>query len=146
MTQQIYIRNESLEHVVNESAVRSAAEATLVDQNVQDCEVSVMLTDDSQIQELNFSYRQIGKPTDVLAFAMREGVDGELHSELLGDVVISIGTAKRQAYENDYTLDVELARLTVHGVLHLLGYGHQTQDEEEIMFEVQERILCMIPI
>ena len=141
----IYIRNESLEHIVNESAVRSAAEATLVDQNVQDCEVSVMLTDDSQIQELNFNYRQIGKPTDVLAFAMREGVDGELHSELLGDVIISLATAKRQADENDYTLDAELARLTVHGVLHLLGYHHQTQDEEEIMFEIQKRILCTIP-
>ena len=141
----IYIRNESLEHVVNESAVRSAAEATLVDQNVQDCEISVMLTDDSQIQKLNSDYRQTDKPTDVLAFAMREGIDGKLHSELLGDVIISLATAKRQADENDYTLDAELARLTVHGVLHLLGYHHQTQDEEEIMFEIQKRILCTIP-
>ena len=141
----IYIRNESLEHIVNESAVRSAAEATLVDQNVQDCEVSVMLTDDSQIQKLNSDYRQTDKPTDVLAFAMREGIDGKLHSELLGDVIISLATAKRQADENDYTLDAELARLTVHGVLHLLGYHHQTQDEEEIMFEIQKRILCTIP-
>ncbi|SVA94663.1 uncharacterized protein METZ01_LOCUS147517 [marine metagenome] len=104
-----------------------------------------MLTDDSQIQKLNSDYRQTDKPTDVLAFAMCEGIDGELHSELLGDVVISLATAKRQADENDYTLDAELARLTVHGVLHLLGYHHQTQDEEEIMFEIQERILCTIP-
>ena len=141
----IHIRNESLEHLVDESAVRFAAEATLLDQNAQACEISVMLTDDSQIQKLNSDYRQTDKPTDVLAFAMREGIDGELHSELLGDVVISLATAKRQADENDYTLDAELARLTVHGVLHLLGYHHQTQDEEEIMFEIQKRILCTIP-
>ena len=141
----IHIRNESLEHLVDESAVRFAAEATLLDQNAQACEISVMLTDDSQIQKLNSHYRQTDKPTDVLAFAMREGIDGELHSELLGDVVISLATAKRQADENDYTLDAELARLTVHGVLHLLGYHHQTQDEEEIMFEIQKRILCTVP-
>ena len=141
----IHIRNESLEHLVDESAVRFAAEATLLDQDAQACEISVMLTDDSQIQKLNSDYRQTDKPTDVLAFAMREGIDGELHSELLGDVVISLATAKRQADENDYTLDAELARLTVHGVLHLLGYHHQTQDEEEIMFEIQKRILCTIP-
>ncbi|MBD71383.1 MAG: rRNA maturation RNase YbeY [Candidatus Poribacteria bacterium] len=141
----IHIRNESLEHLVDESAVRFAAEATLFDQNAQECEISVMLTDDSQIQKLNSDYRQTDKPTDVLAFAMREGIDGKLHSELLGDVIISLATAKRQADENDYTLDAELARLTVHGVLHLLGYHHQTQDEEEIMFEIQKRILCTIP-
>ena len=141
----IHIRNESLEHLVDESAVRFAAEATLLDQNAQACEISVMLTDDSQIQKLNSDYRQTDKPTDVLAFAMREGIDGKLHSELLGDVIISLATAKRQADENDYTLDAELARLTVHGVLHLLGYHHQTQDEEEIMFEIQKRILCTIP-
>lgn len=141
----IHIRNESLECLVDESAIRFAAEATLLDQNAQACEISVMLTDDSQIQKLNSHYRQTDKPTDVLAFAMREGIDGELHLELLGDVVISLATAKRQADENDYTLDAELARLTVHGVLHLLGYHHQTQDEEEIMFEIQERILCTIP-
>ena len=140
----IHIRNESLEHVVDESTVRSAVEATLFDQNAQEYEISVLLTGDSQIQELNFNYRQTDKPTDVLAFAMREGIDGELHSELLGDVVISLAAAKRQAYENNYALDMELARLTVHGVLHLLGYDHQTQDEEEIMFEIQERILCMM--
>ena len=141
----IHIRNESLEHLVDESAVRFAAEATLFDQNALECEISVMLTDDSQIQKLNSDYRQTDKPTDVLAFAMREGIDGKLHSELLGDVIISLATAKRQADENDYTLDAELARLTVHGVLHLLGYHHQTQDEEEIMFEIQKRILCTIP-
>ena len=141
----IHIRNESLEHLVNESAVRFAAEATLVDQNAQECEVSIMLTDDSQIQKLNFNYRQTDEPTDVLAFAMREGIGGELHSDLLGDVVISLATAKRQSDENGCPLDVELARLTVHGVLHLLGYNHQTQDEEDTMFEIQERVLCTVP-
>ena len=140
----IHIRNESLEHLVDESSVRFAAEATLVDENARECEVSIMLTDDSQIQKLNFNYRQTDEPTDVLAFAMREGLDGDLHSDLLGDVVISLASAKRQSDENGCSFDVELARLTVHGVLHLLGYNHQTQDEEDTMFEIQERVLCTV--
>ena len=140
----IHIRNESLEHLVDESSVRFAAEATLVDQNARECEVSIMLTDDSQIQKLNFNYRQTDEPTDVLAFAMREGLDGDLHSDLLGDVVISLASAKRQSDENGCPLDVGLARLTVHGVLHHLGCNHQTQDEEDTMFEIQERVLCTV--
>ncbi len=83
-----------------------------------DRELSILLTDDAEIQFLNAHYRKKNKPTDVLAFVQDE-------EELLGDVVISVETAKRQAKLYRVTLRAELTRLIVHGTLHLLGYRHE---------------------
>jgi len=102
------------------------------------CEVSVLLTDDAHIAELNRHYRGTDRPTDVLAFYTNAGLDtgsptGE--SVVLGDVVISVETAKRQADERGKSLDDELDLLIAHGVLHLLGY---TDDTEEAASRMQE--------
>lgn len=106
------------------------------------CEVSVLLTDDAEMTVLNSEYRGIDTPTDVLAFAMREGEDNQaVHPMLLGDVVISLETAARQAAAAKHSLETEVAFLTVHGVLHLLGYEHETPEEEAGMFAMQETIL-----
>lgn len=99
-------------------------------------ELSVALVDDAAIQELNRTYRDKDRPTDVLAFAMREGepvppVAGE--PELLGDVVISIPTAARQADRAGRPLLAEVTMLLAHGLLHLVGYDHQTDAEEREM-------------
>ena len=105
-------------------------------------EISVLLTDDAEMTALNSEYRGIDAPTDVLAFAMREGEDcSAMHPMLLGDIVISLETAARQAATAKHSLETEVAFLTVHGVLHLLGYEHETPQEEAIMFAKQEATL-----
>ena len=125
--------------------VRHAVFATLKAHNSEDCEVSVLLTDDSRITELNRDYRGIDAPTDVLAFAQLDGEDTELvSSSILGDVVISLETAERQAKDGTYSLEEEVAFLTVHGVLHLLGYDHQTQKGSAVMFGKQNTILRLL--
>lgn len=97
-----------------------------------DGELSLYLTDDAQIRELNREYRGVDRATDVLSFSQQEGealfpTGGPC---LLGDVVISMDRAGEQAREFGTELDVELRRLLVHGVLHLLGYDHEGSGEE----------------
>ena len=124
-----------------EDALEKAAERTLAIEKSEDCEVSILLTDDDEIQKLNATYRDVNAPTDVLAFAMREGTDGDLNSEILGDVVISIQTAERQAEEYGHSVEAELSLLVIHGILHLLGYDHAERDDAEIMQEKQKEIV-----
>ena len=99
----------------------------------KDYEVGLRLTTDREIHALNRDYRHKDKPTDVLAFAMREGEGGSLHEELLGDVIISTDTAARQAREHGRTLDAEVTMLLAHGLLHLLGMDHRDDVEERRM-------------
>lgn len=106
--------------------VRAAARTDAL----RDYEVSLRLTGDAAIHELNRDYRGKDKPTDVLAFAQREGPAGALHPELLGDLVISVETARRQARRGLYA---ELLHLASHGLCHLLGYDHRDDDEERVM-------------
>jgi probable rRNA maturation factor len=94
----------------------------------RDYEVSLRLTDDAAIHELNRDYRDHDKPTDVLAFAQREGPAAD--PDLLGDLVISIPTARRQARRG---LAAELLHLASHGLCHLLGYDHRDDTEERVM-------------
>ena len=96
----------------------------------KDYEVGLRLTTDAEIHELNRDYRSKNKPTDVLAFAQREGPAGALHPELLGDIVISVDTARRQAKKG---LAAELLHLASHGLCHLLGYDHRDDEEERVM-------------
>ncbi len=105
-------------------------------------EVSVLLCDDATIHELNRTYRHKDRPTDVLAFALREGEHAELAGDLLGDVVISIETARRQAREHQRTLVDEVRFLLAHGLLHLVGYDHATRAEERRMSALTDALLA----
>ncbi len=96
-------------------------------------ELSVLLCDDATIHALNRDYRDMDKPTDVLAFAMREGALSALRPEMLGDVVISIDTAARQAASASRSVEDEIAMLLAHGLLHLLGADHRDRTEERRM-------------
>lgn len=103
-----------------------------------------MLTDDARVAELNKEYRGVDGPTDVLSFAMTEGDDfarGEDEPAMLGDVVISVETAQRQADEQGHSLSDEVDFLLIHGLLHLLGYDHADPEQERIMFAKQEEVL-----
>lgn len=108
-------------------------EAMLQAMRIEHCELSVVLTDDETIHALNRDFRKMDKPTDVLAFAMREGPLTGFSPNLLGDVVISIETAERQAREVKRTLEEEVAMLSAHGLLHLLGLDHRDRTEERRM-------------
>lgn len=106
-------------------------------------EVSIVLTDDAEIHVLNREYRGIDRPTDVLAFSQLEGET--FHQEsgpvALGDIVISVETAARQATEAGHSLQDEIDLLVVHGVLHLLGYDDQTEDGAAEMRRREKAIL-----
>ena len=106
-------------------------------------ELSVALVDDDAIQQLNRDYRDKDKPTDVLAFAMSEGeqlttIEGE--PLLLGDVIISVPTAVRQAKQNKRPLLDELTMLLAHGLLHLLGYDHDSDKTEREMTQLTREL------
>lgn len=92
-------------------------------------EVSIVFTTDSDIQALNKNYRAKDKPTDVLSFSLLEGAP--IPTQSLGDVVISLDTAERQAKVLGVPLDDELLRLLIHGLLHLIGYDHENVPKEE---------------
>jgi probable rRNA maturation factor len=113
-------------------AQRMIKAAALTDSSLGgDPEVGLTLVDDAEIHELNRDYRKKDKPTDVLAFAMREGVGGDLHPGILGDVIISVETARRQAKRRGLAAEIEF--LWAHGLCHLLGYDHQTDRQEREM-------------
>ncbi|MGC9360140.1 MAG: rRNA maturation RNase YbeY [Anaerolineae bacterium] len=107
-------------------------------------QVALVLTDDATVAKLNAEYRHVDAPTDVLAFASQEGepfVLPEAARRHLGDIVISLETAQRQASERDHPVGHELALLIVHGCLHLLGYDHGTPEEKARMWSVQRDIM-----
>lgn len=119
------------------------ARAMLVAVQMADAELSILLTGDDQIQNLNKIYRKKNRPTDVLAFAQREGEHGERAGRLLGDVVVSIPTTKRQAQAAGRDLGSELTMLLAHGLLHLLGWDHETPLKDRRMRRETER-LCAV--
>lgn len=104
-------------------------------------ELSVMLVDDGRIQELNKRWRNIDRATDVLSFPMLEGDFGSVNPSMLGDIVISIPTALRQAEVAKRGLEQEVAMLLAHGLLHLLGFDHDTREREKIMVRETNRLI-----
>lgn len=126
--------------------------------------VTLTLTDDEGIRELNRQYRNLDKPTDVLSFSMLEGEDADIKyedeyelvegepdedaditvdpfAEMIGDIVISVPRAEAQAEEYGHSFERELGFLFVHGFLHLLGYDHDNEEQEREMFAKQEEVL-----
>lgn len=107
-------------------------------------EVSVTFTDNEWIHALNREYRNVDRPTDVLSFPLSDGEDYDTDGDavLLGDIVISLERAQTQAEEYGHSFEREVAFLTVHSMLHLLGYDHETSPEDERdMFARQDEIL-----
>lgn len=103
-------------------------------------ELSIALVDDEQMRELNAEWRGKRRATDVLAFPLREGEDAAHCRGLLGDVVIGVETARRQARARHSALDDELTRLLVHGLLHLLGFDHVRETEARTMRAEERRL------
>ena len=127
------------------TAVRRAIETVGRLYGAEDAEVSVTLTDDAHIHELNRIYRAVDRPTDVLSFALTESEEPEIVGaqghDVLGDLVISLERVAAQAEEYGHSPLRELSFLTVHGMLHLLGYDHMDEAERQEMEKEQRHVM-----
>ena len=125
-------------------AAGKGAKAALEYEN-RDGEVCIELTNDELIHELNRDFRHVDRPTDVLSFPTDEGDDIIAEpDEHLGDIMISVETAERQAREIGHSTAREIMFLAIHGTLHIIGYDHMTPEDEEIMTKKQREILNFI--
>lgn len=128
---------------VAERAVQLVGPALELDENV---EVSITFVDDDAITDLNRDHRGLAKPTDVLSFSQLEGEEmggiPEGEPIPLGDIVISLERCLTQAADYGHSFERELGFLTAHGMLHLMGYDHQTPEEEAEMMAKTEEILA----
>lgn len=118
----------------------------------KDSELSVLIVDNSYISELNFIYRGQNQATDVLSFAMNELSEDEPDflspedTNILGDIVISLEQALEQSREFGHSLERELGYLLAHGMLHLLGYDHESEDERKVMRELEKKIMDKVKL
>ncbi|MBW1903813.1 MAG: rRNA maturation RNase YbeY [Deltaproteobacteria bacterium] len=141
----VWLRSRGLERrSVRHGELSWRAEAMLDSLDLADAELSILLCDDGTIRKLNRRYRKKNKATDVLAFPMQEGPGPAAQSGLLGDVVISLPTATRQAAEHDRPIIQEVTFLLAHGLLHLLGYDHANRREEQDMKARTEGLLAAV--
>lgn len=139
MRLRVYFENLQDKEVIRYSLkmlVRRAIEATLAYENMSDdCEVSVTFCDNEGIRGMNNRFRGIDRETDVLSFPLFDDDGMDAHVEelncMLGDIVLSLEKARAQAREFGHSFAREVAFLTVHSVLHLLGYDHETGEEDE---------------
>ncbi|MGB2964923.1 MAG: rRNA maturation RNase YbeY [Anaerolineales bacterium] len=132
---------ENYHELVIKKPLHNAVEKTLAYRRGDDSpSVTVMITDDEHLKEMNQRYRGINKPTDVLAFEM-DFTDPDLDSRYLGDVVISYQQALKQAETRGHQVEEELQLLVVHGVLHLLGFDHDSLSRKEEMWSLQSQVL-----
>lgn len=138
----IEIFNKYNEDVKEIDEIKKLIEFAIKYKKLDNLEFNVIFVDNNYIHDLNKNYRGIDRPTDVITFALEDGMEVDFNSwRILGDIYISIDKAKEQAIEYGHPFLRELAFLTVHGFLHLLGYDHMTSEDEKIMFSEQEEIL-----
>lgn len=145
----IYITNEQNDVAVTQALrglIRRAVNGALRYEDFgRECEVSVTLADAERIRGLNAQFRDKDAVTDVLSFPMFDDVDDEMC--VLGDIVLCLSRAREQAEEYGHSFEREVAFLTVHSVLHLLGYDHETGEEDEReMFARQKLIMEYLEI
>jgi probable rRNA maturation factor len=126
---------------VDRRLLRARARHVLREIERADRELSIALVDDVEMRALNAAWRGRDRPTDVLAFSLEEGRHAERRGRLLGDVVIGVETAARRARARRRGLDDEVARLLVHGALHLIGYDHARARDARRMRAEERRLL-----
>lgn len=138
----IGIFNETNEEIKELKTINELMIYTLKKENIENAEFNIIIIDNKKIKEINKEYRGIDKETDVISFALEDTKDF-IYSDfrLLGDIYISLDKVKEQSQLYEHSFLRELAFLSVHGLLHLLGYDHMEKKEEEIMFKKQDEIL-----
>ncbi len=132
---------ENLSHAIPVELVEKAAQTALVQQSAPPtAELTIVLSNDAQLRELNLQWMGIDAPTDVLSFPSDE-TDPETGSRYLGDILISLETAARQAAHAGHSVEAEAQLLAIHGILHLLGHDHAESEEKNRMWAAQSEIL-----
>ncbi|HEY0219762.1 MAG TPA: rRNA maturation RNase YbeY [Afipia sp.] len=133
-----------------EAAIHRAIEAAaaMIDAEIADAELAIMLTDDDGIRTLNKNWRGIDKATNVLSFPALQptGSQDDDAPRMLGDIAIAYETARSEADAEHKPFENHLSHLTVHGFLHLVGYDHMTDDEAEIMENLEREILAQLGV
>ncbi len=109
--------------------------------NIKQCEFNIIVVDNKFIHELNRKYRGLDRETDVISFALEDDKTFNPESRVLGDIYISIEKAHSQSIEYGHSFIREFCFLSVHGMLHLLGYDHMKKEDEIVMFSLQDEIL-----
>ena len=141
------IINETNEEIKEIEKINDFLNFVVKKENLDNCLFNVILVDNKYIHQLNKEYRGIDKETDVISFALEDNIDEiKLDFRVLGDIYISVDKARKQALEFGHSFLRELSFLTIHGLLHLLGYDHMTKEEEEIMFKKQDELLNELKI
>ncbi len=142
---EILIKNQQKITKINQRKIKEIIEKVLQHLKVDEkIEVSILFTTDKFIKSLNEKYRGINEPTDVLAFSLWEGMvkspeaDGNM---LLGDIIISTETAKRQANVLNHSVEKEIIILLIHGLLHLISYDHERKRDNKIMRKKEDELL-----
>ena len=140
---EIWVESHPETYGALEETARRAAQTALASlPGLENAEVAIRLTNDEEVHQLNRQYRGIDRTTDVLSFAQREGEFADPEDLMLGDLVISVDRARLQAEDYGHSVDREISFLTVHGILHLLGWDHQTPADEARMMAKTEGILA----
>ena len=126
------------------SHLRCCADQILAFLGCPEAELSLSLVTDSAIAALNKEHREISSPTDVLSYSLLEGDHSEFRGGLLGDVVISVETAETQACIRGESIELELLRLLIHGILHLFGYDHQADEDARKMVLMEKELFLKV--
>ena len=139
---EIEIINNTNEEIKELDIINDLLEFALKKEKQEHVIFNIIIVDNEYIHKLNKEYRNVDRPTDVISFALEDNGSMETaYGRILGDIYISIDKAREQAKEYGHSLKRELAFLSIHGLLHLLGYDHMEEEEEKVMFARQELIL-----
>lgn len=134
--------NETDEKLEELKVLKKVINKAVEIQKLDDLEFNIIFVNNDYIHELNKNYRGIDRPTDVITFALEDEKNfPTLENRVLGDIYISLDKAHSQALDYGHPFLRELCFLAVHGFLHLLGYDHMTNEDEKVMFDLQELIL-----
>jgi probable rRNA maturation factor len=127
----IRIKNNQIKFKIEKHKIRGTVYRIFKILGCKDKEISVFFTDDDNIKKLNNKYLEKNKPTNVLSFSLREGDYGDVNPQVMGDVVISVDTAQKDAQKGNLSFEQEIDFLLIHGILHLLGFNHENSSKEE---------------
>jgi probable rRNA maturation factor len=134
---------------ITRQIVKKIAAVTVERLDIRNAFITIIVTDDAYIRNINREFRGLNEPTDVISFSNRENPFPEIDpsQEEIGDIYISLERAERQSHEYRETLLDEVKRLIIHGILHLVGYDHERSDEdEEIMLRKEEELIGFIDV
>lgn len=134
--------NNLTNEIINEEDLKNVCKIALKKLKVKKALFNITIVDDKRIHEINKTYRDVDRPTDVISFAFEDNLDIAYSDfRFLGEIYISIDTCKRQAVEYGHDFKREICFLTVHGLLHLLGYDHIEEEDRKVMRALEESVL-----